>query len=122
MQTELKILTPQGLFLQKEVDIVTAKLISGEMGIQANIVPFVSYMLPSEIKVNYSNSHDHIKIYTSGGIVFANKNNVKILVEHASYNAQEIDKYINIESNDTNKINTKILEQEIALKKELKRK
>lgn len=118
--TRLKILTPEGIFLEEDVEIVTLKTAAGEIGIQANRTPFVSYIQPSYIKIHSSNSTQYKECWVDGGIVHAEKNYVKVIVEKVFQHRSE-SSFAPLEEEENYKIEkSQFVGQEIKLKKHIK--
>ena len=77
---KLKIINPQGVFFDQNVDIVTAKTLTGYIGILHGHQPLISSLVPSRLSYRI----DGIKkiIHISGGIIEANKEIVKIITDN----------------------------------------
>ncbi len=85
-QIILKIITPQGVIVNRLVDIITVKTIMGYMGILYGHIPLVSIIVPSEM--TYKVNNKEYKLSIAGGILQVEQEFVKILadeVEHISY-------------------------------------
>jgi F-type H+-transporting ATPase subunit epsilon len=80
-KTFLKIITPNGFFYNKEVDIVTVKTTEGFIGLMKNKSPFVAALDISNLLINKKNSKDFLECAIAGGIVKATPNNVEIITD-----------------------------------------
>ncbi|KNG79303.1 F0F1 ATP synthase subunit epsilon [Mycoplasma sp. HU2014] len=81
MSIKLKIITPNGIFIDgKKVDIINVKTIDGDMGILANMPPFVTALKISDLnfKVNSQPTHIHV----SGGLMTVSQQECKIITEN----------------------------------------
>lgn len=76
-QINLKIVTPEGVFINEPVDIVTVRTIMGDIGILHNHIPFVSTIVPS--KMTYRIDGKLNILHVSGGIIQTSQEYVKII-------------------------------------------
>lgn len=98
---KLTILTPQGVFFDEEVFIVTLKTPEGYIGIQRNRLPFVSNIEISSmfIKMNSDDNSEAIKsVAIGGGIVFVERDYIDIFTDDIQWkediNKTEVQKLI----------------------------
>lgn len=84
-KTHLKISTPNGLFFDDKVTIVTVKTLEGFIGLQANHTPFMSAVEIGELAINQKQSRDYKVCAISNGIVYANQTNVNIIAESVEF-------------------------------------
>lgn len=117
-KTKLKIITPNGIFLEKEIDIITIKTTEGYKGFQYGIQPIVASLVPSKFNIRIDLKQE--ELYILSGIIYAEKEFVNIITDSISY-----EKTI-LEGNSYSKINnfkTSIenIEKEIKLKKEIEK-
>ncbi|UVD81854.1 ATP synthase F1 subunit epsilon [Mycoplasma iguanae] len=89
LTTNLKIITPNGIFLEEDVEIATVTTLAGQIGIQANRVPFASYIQPSFILINWTHSSNFKKFWTNGALVYAEKSFVKIITDNIQSDIDE---------------------------------
>ena len=78
-QTWLKIISHQGIKVDKLVDIVTIKTLCGYIGLMKGHIPFVSTIVPSQMYYRIGSQQQILHI--SGGIVQATQKYVKIITE-----------------------------------------
>lgn len=76
---KLTILTPYGLFYEKEVDIVTLKTSEGYIGLQKNRIPFISAIEISSLFIKVDGTTKIAAI--GGGIVFVEKDYIDIFTD-----------------------------------------
>jgi len=101
----LKILTSKEIVLSLEVRRVTLKSANGYISILPKHAPFISYILPSYIEVEYKGGKKRLKV--NSGIVEVKNNKVVILICDF---LEGIEKNI-IESNEGYKDKTEIAER-----------
>lgn len=77
----LKVVTPLGVFIEKDVEIVTAKTTEGYIGLQKGNTPMVASLVISKLLINHSNSSDYEEYSISGGIIYVTKDSVTIITE-----------------------------------------
>lgn len=88
LQLELEVVTPDRLVLSESVDIVMAIGSLGEFGILPNHVPFLTTLMPGELRYRKDNQLDYMVV--TGGFVEVSQNKVTVLAE-AAERAREID-------------------------------
>ena len=79
-KTKLKISTPNGIFYEGDVDMVTVKTAEGFIGLQFNRLPFISSIEISSLNITVDGSNKKIAAI-SGGIVFAEKTYIDIFTD-----------------------------------------
>ncbi|MGL5520218.1 MAG: FoF1 ATP synthase subunit delta/epsilon [Metamycoplasmataceae bacterium] len=84
-KTKLTILTPEGVFFDDYVDLITVKLTTGYRGIQKNILPFVSNIEISTMYLNFPNSPDYQILAIGGGLIYAERLYVNIFTDDVSF-------------------------------------
>jgi len=84
----LEVVTPENVMVSQEVDIVAAPGSLGEFGVLAGHVPFLSGLIPGELR--YSSGSETERFVVTSGFVEVSENNVSILVD-AAEKASEID-------------------------------
>ena len=84
----LEVVTPENVMVSQEVDIVVAPGSLGEFGVLAGHVPFLSGLIPGELR--YSSGSQTERFVVTSGFVEVSENNVSILVD-AAEKASEID-------------------------------
>ncbi|MGZ9428588.1 hypothetical protein [Mycoplasma sp. 1012] len=119
--TKLKIITPNGVFLEKNIEIITLKTTEGYKGLQYGIQPFVASIVPSKTFIKSENKEEII--YIKSAIVYAQKELITIISDSVSYDSNIID--INDESNKTHDTKAKSsiedVQKEIQIKKEIEK-
>jgi F-type H+-transporting ATPase subunit epsilon len=85
---QLEVVTPDRLVISESVDIVMAMGALGEFGILANHIPFLTPLLPGELRYRRDNQLDYMVV--TGGFAEVSNNKVTILAE-AAEKAREID-------------------------------
>ena len=79
---EAQVLTPEGSVFEGELQMVSTRTATGEVGILADHIPMVARLLPAELRLHESDSE--VKTYAQGEgwlEVFANR--VRVLVAEA---------------------------------------
>jgi F-type H+-transporting ATPase subunit epsilon len=79
---EAQVLTPEGSVFEGELQMVSTRTATGDVGILANHIPMVARLLPSELRLHKSDSD--VETYAQGEgwmEVFANR--VRVLVAEA---------------------------------------
>lgn len=79
-KTKLKISTPNGIFYEGDVDMVTVKTTEGFIGLQFNRLPFISSIEISSLNITVDGSNKKIAAI-GGGIVFAEKTYIDIFTD-----------------------------------------
>ena len=76
---EAEVLTPEGEVFSGELQMVSTKTTTGEIGILANHIPLIARLLPSELRLHKSDSEVETYAQGEGWLeVFANR--VRVLV------------------------------------------
>lgn len=78
---KVSVVTPGGPVFDGDVEMVTAKAISGELGILPGHIPIVVPLAVGEVNIKHDNTVDHIAV--SGGFLEVHNNTVTILAEAA---------------------------------------
>jgi F-type H+-transporting ATPase subunit epsilon len=79
---EAQILTPEGSVFEGELQMVSTRTATGEVGILANHIPMVARLLPAELRLHKSDSDVETYAQGEGWLeVFANR--VRVLVSEA---------------------------------------
>ena len=79
---EAQVLTPEGSIFEGEVEQLSTRTATGDVGILANHIPMIARLLPSELRLHKSDSE--VETYAQGEgwmEVFANR--VRVLVAEA---------------------------------------
>ena len=123
--THLKISTPQGIFFDGDVDIVTLKTANGYIGIQKNRLPFISNVEISIMYINSKLSNNEKICAIGGGLVYVEREYIDIFTDDICYK-EDLDETIirklisQTEKNLKLKISTaETLKNELLLKKAL---
>jgi F-type H+-transporting ATPase subunit epsilon len=88
MKTNLKIITPEKIAYQGEVDQITLPTTAGEITILANHIPLISAVKHGELIAK--NNNEKISMAVWGGFVEVKKNNIIIMTDIAE-RVEEID-------------------------------
>ena len=80
-KTNLKILTPKGIFYNNEVEIVTVKTTEGFIGLMKNKSPFIAALDIANLLINKKDSKNFLECAIAGGIVKADRNGVQIITD-----------------------------------------
>ena len=80
-QVRLKIITPEKVFWDKDIDIVTVKTTEGYIGLQKNKSPFVAALDVAELHINIKGTKDYYDCAIAGGIVKATKSEISIITD-----------------------------------------
>ena len=79
---EAQVLTPEGSVFEGELQMVSTRTATGEVGILANHIPMVARLLPAELRLHKSDSECESYAQGEGWLeVFANR--VRVLVAEA---------------------------------------
>lgn len=119
----LKISTPNGVFFDGFVSILTVKIANGYIGIQKNILPFISNIEISTMYINGKNSDNEKICAIGGGLIYVDREYIDIFTDDITFkediNEDKINKLISetkkklmIESS-----NSETLRNELLLKK-----
>lgn len=85
---QLEVVTPEKVMVSQEVDIVVAPGSLGEFGVLEGHVPFLSGIVPGELRYSSGSQTEHFVVTT--GFAEVSDNRVSILVD-AAEKAAEID-------------------------------
>ncbi len=77
----LEIVTPERKVYEKEVEMVVAKGVEGEVGIMANHIPFVTPLKIAPLRAKHEGGEDVIAV--NGGFMEVRKDKVVVLAETA---------------------------------------
>ncbi|MBD5423180.1 MAG: ATP synthase F1 subunit epsilon [Mycoplasma sp.] len=121
----LKILTPNGVFFEKDVEMVTLKTPEGYIGLQKNRLPFISSIDISSLFIKIDASNRKIAAI-GGGIVFVEKTYIDIFTDDIQWK-EELNKFeiqslideANRKINESKNNNVERNKNEIILKKAL---
>ncbi|MCK5806798.1 MAG: ATP synthase F1 subunit epsilon [Mycoplasmataceae bacterium] len=80
-KTALRIITPHGLFWDKEVEIVTVKTTEGYMGLLHGKSPVVASLAVAELQINKRGSKEFVECAIAGGIVYVTPEKVEIITD-----------------------------------------
>lgn len=83
-KTKLRISTPNGIFFEDDVYMVTLKTSEGYIGLQYNRMPFISSIEISTLYINIDNNSSlekQKKAAIGGGIVFSEKTYIDIFTD-----------------------------------------
>src|SRR5699024_6538351 len=85
---KVSVVTPNGPVFENEAEMVTAKAVSGELGILPGHVPIVTPLTIGEVNIKCNGTVEHVAV--SGGILEVHSSTVTILAEAAEV-AKKID-------------------------------
>ena len=77
----LKIITPDGIFWNKEVDIVTLKTTEGYIGVLHGKSPMVASLDIAKLFINKKGSSNFKECSIAGGILYSRPNKVEIITD-----------------------------------------
>ena len=80
-KTQLKIITPNGIFWDKEVDIVTVKTTEGYMGLLHGKSPVVASLDIAELHINKQGSSDFVECAIAGGLLYVTPERIEIITD-----------------------------------------
>ena len=80
-KTLLKIITPEGLFWNKEVDIVTVKTTEGYMGLMKGKSPVVASLDIAELSINKVGTSENVQCAIAGGVLYVTPDKVEIITD-----------------------------------------
>ncbi len=83
--THLRISTPNGIFFDEEVDILTVKTPMGYIGIQRNRLPFISNIEISVMYINSKSSNNEKICAIDGGLIYVEREYVDIFTDEIMY-------------------------------------
>ena len=85
----LKIITPERVLLESEVDSVSVPTQMGEITILPNHIPLVANLAPGELKIS---GHDDSRLLSvAGGVIEIRQGNEIVVLADAAEEAHEID-------------------------------
>ncbi|WP_025755554.1 ATP synthase F1 subunit epsilon [Mycoplasmopsis cricetuli] len=125
----LTITTPEKIFFEGDISILTLKIADGYIGILPNMVPIFSNIEIGTLIINSKNSPDSIKCYIGSGIIYTDGKKINIITDDI-IKANEIDlerakKDFKLYENEINKAKSinagNIQKIELKLKKALNR-
>ena len=108
-KTHLKIMTPNGIFFDKDIAIVTVKTSEGYIGLQHGKSPFVASLEIAEMSITSEFGGKKEECAIAGGLVYVTTSEVQIITDAIEYKA-------NIELNRAEKAKR---EAEVKLKQKL---
>lgn len=85
---KLKIVTPEKVIFESEIDEVLVPGADGELGILPGHIPLIAALKVGELKIKKEGKWDHFAI--TGGFIEVCENNVKVLANAAEH-AEDID-------------------------------
>ncbi len=80
-RTHLKIITPEGIFYNQPVSIVTVKTTEGYIGIQYGRVPIVASIQVSPLIIGTKGKENYKDCAIAGGLLYADKDTVTIITD-----------------------------------------
>ena len=84
----LEVVTPESILVSQEVASVVAPGTEGEFGVLPGHIPFLSGIVPGELRYDTDSAKEHMAVST--GFVEVSKNRVSVLVDSAE-SASDID-------------------------------
>ncbi len=84
----LEVVTPEGVIVSTEADMVAAPGTEGEFGVLPGHINFLSGILPGELRYNKDHNTEYLAV--NSGFVEVSDNRVSVLVDSAE-NANDID-------------------------------
>lgn len=108
---KLRISTPQGIFFEEDVYMVTLKTSEGYIGLQRNRMPFISSIEISTLYINEDNKSSLEKqkrAAIGGGIVFSEKSYIDIFTD----DIQWVDKIVRSDVEKQIELATKKLQEQ----------
>jgi len=88
MALQLEIVTPEKIVVSREVDMVVSPGSLGEFGVLEGHIPFLSGIVPGELRYNAEGKTQYLAVAT--GFAEVSENRVSVLVDSAEP-AQDID-------------------------------
>lgn len=126
-KTRLRISTPNGLFYDNDVYMVTIKTTEGYIGLQRNRLPFISNVEISSLYISEDSNaslEKRICAAIGGGIVFVEKDYVDIFTDDIEWKDQiiksDVEKQIEIATQKLKEMQLDLIEQhknELVIKK-----
>lgn len=80
-QTHLQIITPQGIFFDEQIDIVTVKTTEGEMGLLHGKSPVVASLAIADLHIGPKNKAGHRPCAIAGGLLYVTPTSVRIITD-----------------------------------------
>ncbi|CAC13438.1 ATP SYNTHASE EPSILON CHAIN [Mycoplasmopsis pulmonis] len=128
MQLQLIITTPNGIFFNEKVDIVTVVTAGGHIGIQYGHQPLISTIEISELHINTEGHKDYRICSINGGLLYVEKDKANIITGAIEFKEdidiekarREHDYLVEILSNSKNK-DSDYFRNELKLKKVINR-
>lgn len=84
-QVQLRILTPDGIFLDEKVNILTVKTTEGYIGLQINHLPFVAALDIAELQINSKKSLMQKICAIAGGLIMSSQKEIIIFTDAIEY-------------------------------------
>ncbi|WKX02153.1 ATP synthase F1 subunit epsilon [Candidatus Mycoplasma mahonii] len=126
-KTHLKIMTPNGIFYDKDIAIVTVKTSEGNIGLQHGKSPFIASLEISELTIRSEWGSKIEECAIDGGLVYVTPSDVQIITDSIEYKENiELYRAEQAKKNAELALKTKLeaseeLKQRIALKKAINR-
>ncbi len=126
-KTRLKIMTPNGIFFDKDVAMVTVKTTEGNIGLQHGKSPFVASLEISELSITSEQGGKKEDCAIAGGLVYVTQEEVQIITDAIEYKANiQINRAEKAKREAEAKLKQKLddsdhLKQQVALKKAVNR-
>ncbi len=83
--THLKIITPDGIFYEGDIDIVTVQTSVGRIGLQHGKSPIVASLEISELNIGSPKSNKAKACAIAGGLVYVTTSSVEIITDAIEY-------------------------------------
>ncbi|CAM9106719.1 ATP synthase F1 subunit epsilon [Mycoplasma marinum] len=80
-RTHLKIITPEGIFYNQPVSIVTVKTTEGYIGLQPGRIPIVGSIEISPLIIGTKGQDNYMDCAIAGGLLYADKTSVTIITD-----------------------------------------
>ncbi len=80
-RTHLKIITPNGVFYDEPVSIVTVKTTEGYIGLQYGRIPIVASVEISPLVIGTKGAKNHKDCAIAGGLLYADQKSVTIITD-----------------------------------------
>lgn len=87
-QFHIKVITPEKLFFEGDVDMITISGTDGELGILANHIPLAAALIPGELRIKQGDAWRSAAI--ASGFINVEENETLILVQTCEW-PEEID-------------------------------
>ena len=82
---KLKILTPDGIFFNDNIEIVSVKTTEGNIGILHGHIPLIASIAISQLHINDPTSNNYRKCAISGGLLCVKPTEVTIITDTIEY-------------------------------------